>query len=201
MPEPVLVAGLVAAGYLLGSIPFGIVVSRSLGGPDPRSTGSQNIGFTNVLRVSGTLAGVLTLAGDAGKGWVTAWVGRSLVDDEAGQLVVALAPIVGHMFPVFLGFRGGKGVATALGSIAGLAPWVGVSLLGIWLVTVALWRYSSAGAVSAFVAFPLVAAGFGRSWLFLAFALGVSAVILVRHKGNILRLYQGIEPRMGTKTS
>ena len=108
-------------GYLLGAIPFGIVVSKALGLPDPRTVGSKNVGFTNVLRVSGKKAGILTLLGDMGKGWLLGWVAMQWLTDESFIMIVALMPILGHLFSPFLGFKGGKGVATALGVVLGAA--------------------------------------------------------------------------------
>src|SRR5881397_66248 len=105
-----LVAVLVVVGYLLGAIPFGIVVSKVMGLPDPRTIGSKNVGFTNVLRVSGTKAGVLTLLGDMGKGWLMGWAAMHWLTDERFIMLVALSPILGHVFSMFLSFKGGKGV-------------------------------------------------------------------------------------------
>ena len=107
------------AGYLLGAIPFGIVVSKAMGLPDPRTVGSKNVGFTNVLRVSGKKAGILTLIGDMGKGWLMGFAATQMLQQEWMILLVALAPFLGHLFSPFLGFKGGKGVATALGSVLG----------------------------------------------------------------------------------
>ena len=107
---------LVLLAYVVGSVPFGVVVSRLLGTVDPRTAGSRNVGFTNVLRVAGKQAGFFTLAGDMGKGWLMAWTARQLLADETAVLGVALAVILGHLFSLFLGFKGGKGVATALGA-------------------------------------------------------------------------------------
>jgi len=192
--------GLVVGGYLLGSIPFGLVVSRALGKPDPRTAGSRNIGFTNVLRVSGKLAGVLTLVGDATKGWVIGWTAGQALDHEAWILGAALSPILGHLHSVFLRFQGGKGVATALGAIAGVAPVVGIILVAIWLGAVLIWRYSSGGAIAAFGALPFVAWGSGRGPVFVWFAVLVSAVVLWGHRQNMVRLYRGTEPRMGDRS-
>ena len=190
-------AAMAAGGYLLGSIPFGVVVAKCLGGVDPRTAGSRNIGFTNVLRVSGTTAGLLTLAGDAGKGWLVGWVASQSLDQEAWVLLVALSPIVGHVHSVFLGFRGGKGVATALGAVAGLAPTIGGVMLLVWLVTAAVWRYSSGAALAAFAVLPVCAVLLERSGMFRIFSLVVTTMIVLRHKDNVLRLWQGSEPKIG----
>ncbi|HEY7533383.1 MAG TPA: glycerol-3-phosphate acyltransferase, partial [Nitrospiraceae bacterium] len=150
MDEQLLWMLMVVLGYLLGAIPFGIVVSKAMGLPDPRTVGSKNVGFTNVLRVSGPSAGVLTLLGDMGKGWVMGWSAMHWLSDERFIMLVAVSPILGHLFSPFLNFKGGKGVATALGSVLGLSPSMGILLLLIWLGTVAIWRYSSGGALAAF---------------------------------------------------
>ena len=184
-------------GYLLGSIPFGLVVAKSLGTVDPRTAGSRNIGFTNVLRLSGKTAGVLTLAGDMGKGWLVAWVAAQLFDREAVVAAVALTPIVGHLYSVFLGFRGGKGVATAMGAVLGMVPSVGVVVILVWLVTVAVWRYSSGAALVAFGALPVVSVLLGRSWMFVLFSVVVTGLIVFRHRENVVRLWRGTEPRIG----
>lgn len=197
MDSPWLIGFLTLLGYLIGSIPFGVVVSHLLGVTDPRTAGSKNVGFTNVLRVSGRNAGILTLIGDIGKGWFAGWVGTLIFHHESAMLLVALASIVGHLHSVFLGFKGGKGVATALGAVLGVAPWVGLTLMGIWVGAVWLWKYSSGGALVAFGLFPLVAVVFHRSWLFVGFACVVSLLIWGRHKENLIRLWSGTESRIG----
>ena len=197
MDSPWLIITLALLGYAIGSIPFGVVVSRLLGVVDPRSAGSRNVGFTNVLRVSGRKAGILTLAGDIGKGWLVAWSGTLLLVQESSILLVALAPIVGHLYSAFLRFKGGKGVATALGSVLGVDPLVGLILMALWVSAVVLWKYSSGGALLAFGLFPLVALIFNRSWLFVGFALSVAALIWIRHKDNLVRLWSGTESRIG----
>ena len=191
--------GMGIGAYLLGSIPFGIVVAKGLGAPDPRTTGSHNIGFTNVLRVSGKKAGVFTLIGDMGKGWVIGWASYLVLAPESPlSLVPALMVILGHLYSVFLRFQGGKGVATALGALLGLTPWLGLGMLAVWLLTTGVFRYSSGGAIAAFTVLPLFSLGFGKGTGFLVFSVAVSSFILVRHKGNMIRLWYGTEPRMGT---
>lgn len=185
--------------YVLGGIPFGIVVSKALGLPDPRTVGSKNIGFTNVLRVSGKKAGILTLLGDFGKGWVCAWVAMHWLTVESYIMVVAFAPILGHMFSPFLGFKGGKGVATAVGVVLGLSPSIGLLLLLIWLGAVAIWRYSSGGALAAFACFPIVTIVNEQRQEFFIFSLVISALIWIKHKDNIVRIWRGTESKMGKK--
>ena len=186
-------------GYLLGAIPFGIVVSKALGLPDPRTVGSKNVGFTNVLRVSGKKAGIFTLLGDMGKGWLLGWVAMQWLTDESFIMIVALTPILGHLFSPFLGFKGGTGVATALGVVLGLSPSIGLLLLLIWLGAVAIWRYSSGGALAAFGCLPVVAIVNEQRQEFFIFSLLVSTLIWVKHKDNIVRLWRGTESKMGRR--
>lgn len=199
MENPLLLVLMIVAGYLLGGIPFGVVVSKAMGLPDPRTVGSKNVGFTNVLRVSGRKAGILTLAGDLGKGWAMGYAATQLLQDEWAILLVALAPFLGHLFSPFLGFTGGKGVATALGSVLGVAPVIGLTLLLAWLGAVALWRYSSGGALTAFGLFPLIAALAHPTVSFVLFSVAVSGLIVLKHKGNIQRLWNGTESKIGTR--
>jgi acyl phosphate:glycerol-3-phosphate acyltransferase len=194
-----LALAMMVGGYLLGSIPFGIVVSKYLGATDPRTAGSHNIGFTNVLRVSGKKAGLLTLAGDLGKGWLVGWLAMQVHDHAWWAWLIALSPIIGHLFSVFLGLRGGKGVATALGAIIGVAPWVGFSTVLVWLVTAGVWRYSSGAAITAFILLPVLAAVLRGDQQFVVFTVVVSGLILWRHKENMIRLWNGTEPKIGRR--
>lgn len=189
--------GLGLAGYLTGSIPFGVLISRGLGLTDPRTVGSGNIGFTNVLRVSGRLAGALTLLGDIGKGWLVAWGAARVLNEEVLVLPVSLCVVLGHLFPIFLHFRGGKGVATAMGAVVGVAPGIGLTLGLIWLSALGVWRYSSGAALTAFLAFPILAIWLRPTPAFLVFACSVTALILWRHQSNIARLRAGTEPKIG----
>ncbi len=193
--------GLCLAGYVIGSIPFGILSSQALGLTDPRTAGSGNIGFTNVLRVGGKLAGALTLLGDIGKGWLVGWGAMRLIEGEALVLLATFCAVLGHLFPVFLKFHGGKGVAIALGAVAGVAPSIGLSLGLVWLGALGLWRYSSGAALAAFVAFPVLALWLRPTPAFLVFALSVSALIVWRHQPNIARLRAGTEPKIGQSLS
>ena len=193
------VVGLVVFGYLLGGVPFGVVVSKAMGLPDPRTVGSKNIGFTNVLRVSGKKVGILTLIGYMGKGWGIGFAAPQLLQDEWVILIVTLTPFLGHLFSPFLGFKGGKGVATALGSVLGVAPLIGLILIITWLGAIALWRYSSGGALTAFGLFPLIAAFVHPTVGFVLFSVLVSSLIMVKHKGNIERLWNGTESRIGQR--
>jgi len=186
-------------GYLLGGVPFGVVISKAMGLPDPRTVGSKNVGFTNVLRVSGKTAGILTLIGDMGKGWVMGYVATQWYQTEGAILLIALAPFLGHLFSPFLRFKGGKGVATALGSVLGVAPLIGLFLLLAWIGAVALWRYSSGGALTAFGLFPIIAALTRPTGPFILFSLIVTGLIVIKHTGNIERLWKGTESKMGER--
>ena len=190
---------ILVGGYFLGSIPFGIVVSKCLGTVDPRTAGSRNIGFTNVLRVSGKQAGILTLAGDLGKGWLVGWLATQFAGDAWWPWLTALSPVIGHLYSVFLGFRGGKGVATALGVMIGVSPWIGLIAVVVWLVTAGVWRYSSGAAIAVFLLLPIVAAALRPDQQFVAFTIVVSALILWKHKDNMIRLWKGTEPKIGQR--
>lgn len=201
-------AGLILLSYLLGSIPFAVVVSRLMGLQDPRSFGSGNPGATNVLRTGNKKAAVLTLLGDAAKGWVAvilaAYVSRRLALPVEVIAACAVAVFLGHVYSLFLRFKGGKGVATALGVLLGLEPWLALVVLGTWLLTAYVSRYSSLAAVVAAVLAPLYyVLGSKTIWPFhgvYAFAIVVIAVVLLqRHQQNIARLLQGKESRIGGK--
>ena len=190
---------LVGTAYLLGSIPFGILVARLRGDVDLRRVGSGNIGATNVLRAVGKGAAALTLVGDIGKGVLAVALSRWA---GAPPLVVAgaaLAAVLGHLYPVWAGFRGGKGVATTLGVILAAMPHVGGLLVLVWLGVAALSRYSSLAAIVATAALPVFA------WLMdgRAAMLGVSGVlavlVLVRHRENLARLWAGTEGKIGQR--
>jgi glycerol-3-phosphate acyltransferase PlsY len=196
-----LTAVLVLLGYLLGGIPFGVVISKAMGLPDPRTVGSKNVGFTNVLRVSGKKAGILTLIGDMGKGWVMGYVATQIYQTEWAVLLVAISPFIGHLYSPFLKFTGGKGVATALGSVLGVAPVIGLVLLLAWIGAVAVWRYSSGGALTAFLLFPVIALLVRPTSGFIIFSLVISGLIVVKHKGNIERLWKGTESKIGQSRS
>jgi glycerol-3-phosphate acyltransferase PlsY len=201
MTEPWITVGLGIGGYLAGSIPFGVLISRMLGAVDPRTAGSRNIGFTNVLRVGGKTAGILTLTGDIAKGWIVAALAVQLIQSWPVALAIAATPVLGHLFPVFLSFHGGKGVATAFGVLVGVRPGVGWAVVAIWLLTAAVWRYSSGAAVAAFALLPLVVVVARGDLPFVVFSVILSLVILARHRGNIQRLWQGNEPKIGQRAA
>ncbi len=191
---------IVLAAYLLGSVSFAIVVSRVLALPDPRSYGSKNPGATNVLRSGSKTAAVLTLLGDAGKGWLAVWLaaafsGAGAVDGMAAPLA-GLAVFAGHLFPVFHRFRGGKGVATAAGVLLGFDPWLGLATVATWVVFALFFRISSLAALAA-----ALFASFYAWWLFglrplLAAVLAIALLLVWRHRANITRLIAGTEPRI-----
>lgn len=194
---------LVLLAYLLGSVPFAVLVSRGFGLADPRSYGSKNPGATNVMRSGNKLAAALTLLGDAAKGWFAVWATRSLGPEfglgDAAVALAGLAAFIGHLFPVFLGFKGGKGVATAAGALIGFSAGLGVSVLGVWLATVAIFRYSSLGAIVAAAATPLVFLIFGGGNAYFYAATVMAGFLIWRHRGNIRRLMAGEETRIGQK--
>jgi glycerol-3-phosphate acyltransferase PlsY len=184
-----------ALGYLLGSVPFGIVVTRALGLGDLRDIGSGNIGATNVLRTGSPGAALATLVLDSGKGAAAVLLARWFAAEDAAQ-VAALASFLGHCFPVWLGFRGGKGVSTFLGTLAALAWPVALAACATWLVVAAVFRYSSLAGLTAAGLAPLWAIALGRGDLVLL-GLALSVIIYIRHAGNIARLRAGTEPRIG----
>ncbi len=186
-------------GYLLGSVPFAVLVSKAFGLADPRSFGSRNPGATNVLRTGNKAAAVLTLLGDALKGWLAMVLARVLGADELGVAMAGVAAFLGHVFPVFLGFKGGKGVATALGVLAGFSGWLALACASAWLATAVIFRYSSLAALVAAAAAP-VAAWFLLGRTDVAVPVGVmSALLIWRHAANIKRLLAGTESRIGVK--
>jgi acyl phosphate:glycerol-3-phosphate acyltransferase len=190
--------GIVAVlAYLLGSIPFGIVITRALGLGDLRSIGSGNIGATNVLRTGNKGAALATLLLDASKGGLAVLLAGWFVGPDAAQLA-ALAAFLGHLFPIWLGFRGGKGVATFLGTLLALAWPVGLAACATWLITALVTRISS---LSALVAAALSAAW---AWVFgqpqmIILILALAALVIIRHHANIARILAGTEPRIGKK--
>ena len=190
---------LVPLGYLSGSIPFGLLIAKASKGVDVRGIGSGNIGATNVLRAAGKGAAALTIALDMLKGWAPVALGRILGASDAQVAGVALAAFLGHLYPVFLRFRGGKGVATFLGVLLALLPKVAFLVVGVWLLIAAVFRYSSLAALVAAAASPLLV------WLldgrrgFVALAVVLSGFILIRHRENMRRLLAGEERRIGQR--
>ncbi len=201
MPEitsaPLLLVVVAVLAYLLGSVPFGIVITRALGLGDLRKIGSGNIGATNVLRTGNKGAALATLILDAAKGGIAVLIARATVGEDAAQLA-GLAAFLGHLFPVWLGFKGGKGVATFLGTLIALAWPVGLAACGTWLVVAVMTRISSLSA--------LVAAALSSLWLFvfnqgqmLVLVILLTVLVYIRHWANLQRIKAGTEPKIGAK--
>jgi len=193
----------IITAYLLGSISFAVVTSKLFGLADPRTYGSGNPGATNVLRSGKKAAAALTLIGDAAKGWLAVCLAIQFSPSDVSYTMlaaaVALAVFIGHLFPVFLRFKGGKGVATALGVLLALNVWVGLGGLATWLFMALVFRYSSLSALTAAVATPIYALllGLPREWVL---ASGIMSLLLIwRHKGNIQNLLAGKEAKIGSK--
>jgi glycerol-3-phosphate acyltransferase PlsY len=208
-PVLFLLTVIAVAAYFLGTIPFGLLISRARG-IDIRQHGSGNIGATNVWRVLGKKWGLLTFFCDAAKGWLAVWAGLRwavadpgvLGDASLAGIVAALGCIVGHSFPVWLGFKGGKGVATSLGVLVGMMPLASAIVLGVWLVVFLLWRYVSLASIAAALALPtvvlaLLSSGRLSGQANLYFACVAGALVVRRHRENITRLLQGTENRFG----
>lgn len=186
-------------GYLLGSIPFGLVLTKAAGLGDIRSIGSGNIGATNVLRTGNKGLALATLLLDGGKGAVAVLLARWLVDEESAYLIAGVAAVLGHNFPVWLKFKGGKGVATTLGTMLAAAPYVGLAACLTWLGVAMIFRYSSLAALIALAVAPLFAELMVHDhWVALAF-LALAILGWIRHRANLARLKRGEEPKIGAK--
>ena len=188
---------LVPLAYLVGSISTAVIVSRVAGLPDPREQGSKNPGATNVLRLGGKKAAVITLLGDAAKGLLPVLIARGLGADALTTAATGLAAFVGHLFPVFFGFKGGKGVATALGVLSGFSAWVGLAAALTWMVTAAACRISSLSALLASALAPVYAWFLTGSSETTGATAMMSALLIIRHRANIGRLVRGEEQRIG----
>lgn len=196
-------AAFVLIAYLIGSLSFAVIVSRAFGLPDPRSYGSGNPGATNVLRTGKKLAALLTLIGDCGKGWAAVFLGARYAAgygvDATGVAACAVAVFLGHIFPVFFRFKGGKGVSTAGGILLAIQPWLGLATLATWIVIALFFRYSSLAAIVSAVFAPLYYFFlFGAREMLPALIL-ISALLVWRHKTNIFKLAAGKERRIGEK--
>ncbi len=196
---------LIPLAYALGSISFAVVVSKAMGLPDPYTHGSKNPGATNVLRTGNKLAAVLTLLGDAAKGWVAVTIARVVLGDPAGESnnlllgLVTIAVFLGHLYPIFPGFKGGKGVATAAGILFAISWVLGLATLGTWLIVAFFMRYSSLAALSAATFAPLYFTFlFGLQPMGLAI-LVMSLLLIYRHRSNIRNLMNGTETRLAKK--
>jgi len=197
--SPLALFACVVGGYILGSIPFGVLVTRWGGAGDVRSIGSGSIGATNVLRTGRRDLAALTLLGDGGKGIVAVLIARALWGETAGALAGGAA-FLGHLFPVWLGFKGGKGVATFFGIMLTVAWPVGVAAAVTWLAVAAVMRISSLAGLTTAALAPLYAYLLHSGRPIIALALFTTVLIFIRHRANIERLLKGVEPRIGAKT-
>jgi acyl phosphate:glycerol-3-phosphate acyltransferase len=192
---------MVPAGYLLGSIPFGLLLAKLLGGQDVRQHGSGNIGATNVSRVAGPTAGILTLVLDAGKGAAAVWLASRFSGQSATiMMLAALAALFGHCYSVWLGFKGGKGVATGLGVFSALCPLAALCAVILFLLVFLFWRYVSLASLAAAASMPLLmyflwAPGHAPPLTVTSGTLIASALIFYKHYGNLQRLLEGTEPK------
>jgi acyl phosphate:glycerol-3-phosphate acyltransferase len=196
-----LFVGLTVLAYLMGSVPTGLVVAWALGGPDPRRSGSGNLGTANLYRQLGLKAGGLTLLGDVLKGTLPVglalyWLQPLGSWQETAVAVVGAAAVLGHVFPVYLGFKGGKGVATTFGVVAALAPWAALNLTLVYLLALAQTRIFSLSALIAAWLLPVAVGLFTDSKAYLLLAGGLSGLVLVCHRDNLERFFKGEEPRI-----
>lgn len=188
-----------ALGYLIGSISAAIVVSRMLGISDPRQSGSGNPGTTNVLRLGGKKAAAITLLGDVLKGTLPVAAAATVATDAHVIALTALGCLLGHLYPLYYGFKGGKGVATAIGVYLGMAPLIGLAVIALWLAVAGITRYSSAASLSAMAAAPVLAGVIsGDAWLVAAAAV-IFTLVAFSHKDNIRRLLAGKEDKINLR--
>lgn len=188
--------------YLIGSVSFAVVVSRAMGLPDPRTYGSKNPGATNVMRTGRKLAAVVTLAGDGAKGWLAVFLTQLGTEPSAqapGMAIAAVAVVLGHLYPVFHRFAGGKGVATALGVLVALNGWLALGTAATWLVIALFFRISSLAALCAAAFAPAFCWMLYGRHVFTASVAVVAALLVWRHRGNIRNLIAGTEGRIGQK--
>jgi acyl phosphate:glycerol-3-phosphate acyltransferase len=193
----------IIAAYLIGSLSFAVIVSKLMGLPDPHSYGSGNPGATNVLRTGKKLAALLTLLGDAGKGWFALWLAQKYATqfglNEVALAGVALAVFIGHLYPIFFKFEGGKGVATAAGILFAIHVWLGLGTLATWLIIAVFFRYSSLAALSASLFAPFFTFYMFGATPYLAAVTVMCALLIWRHKENITKLINGTESKLGAK--
>jgi glycerol-3-phosphate acyltransferase PlsY len=204
---PVLAA---VAAYLVGSLSFAVIVSKAMGLNDPRTFGSKNPGATNVLRSGSKAAAIVTLLLDALKGWLPVvlvqWYGKPYGLEDGTVALVGLAAFLGHLFPVFFRFVGGKGVATALGVLVGISGWLGLATMATWLIIAYFFRYSSLASLAAALFAPVYyifgdgVAWYMDQWILMSVAV-MSVMLMWRHAENISRLIKGTESRLGKKKS
>jgi glycerol-3-phosphate acyltransferase PlsY len=191
---------LLILAYLLGSIPTGVILAKAFGNIDPRTQGSKNIGATNVFRTAGKKLGVITLLGDILKGLIPVAIARGTLDSYFWIGAVALAAFLGHLYPIFLKFKGGKGIATGLGVFLALSPLPAILSLLVFGAVVYRWRYVSVGSLSATAAFLFLLALLNPHRIYIPFALIIGVLIFYRHRENIERLLSGRESKVGMKS-
>lgn len=198
--DPALVTGtsitLTLLAYFMGSLSTAIIVCKAMGLPDPRTEGSHNPGATNVLRIGGKKAAAITLAGDALKGLIPVLIGHAMLQDLAQLAVVGLAAFLGHLYPIFFSFRGGKGVATAFGVIVGISWMTGLAVLATWLVMAKLFKISSLSALAAATLTPLYFWLIEESQPLLVMSAMISVLLIFRHRSNIKNLLSGKESKI-----
>ncbi len=187
---------LILFAYIVGPIPTGVIVSYWLGSVDPRNTGSGNIGATNVLRTAGKKAGIVTLAGDVAKGAIPVILSLKLLHSPISVSITAIAVFLGHLYPVFLGFRGGKGVATAAGVFLVISPMALLIALMIFSGVVAWRRYVSLGSITSALSMPLLLLLFESRTAYVLASILIAVFVLYRHRGNIVRIMEGSENRL-----
>ena len=188
-----------AAAYLLGAVPFGLLFSRWLTGKDPRRHGSGNIGATNAMRTGGRAVGILTLAADVLKGALPVYLSLRWGTPAWLTAGIALAAFIGHCFPVYLGFRGGKGVATMFGVVLPWQPWIAAGAFAAWLLSLLIWRYVSVSSILAAACLPLLAWVTHSHPAFLACSGALGLLTVARHRANIARLLRHEEPKVGQR--
>jgi len=191
---------LLILAYLLGSIPTGVILAKAFGNIDIRTQGSKNIGATNVFRTAGKKLGVITLLGDILKGLIPVAIARGTLDSYFWIGAVALAAFLGHLYPIFLKFKGGKGIATGLGVFLALSPLPAILSLLVFGAVVYRWRYVSVGSLSATAAFLFLLALLNPHRIYIPFALIIGVLIFYRHRENIERLLSGRESKVGMKS-
>lgn len=191
--------GFAILAYLIGSVPFAVVTSKLFGLADPRSYGSGNPGATNVLRSGNRLAALLTLLGDAAKGWLAVFLVQQFGGQPQEVAIAGFAAFFGHLHPVFLNFKGGKGVATAAGVLFGFSLWLGLAVLAVWIGVVWFFRYSSLGAIAAAITAPIIAMALIDSGDMLTAVFCIALLLFWRHSENLQRIRAGSEPKIGEK--
>src|SRR3990170_3767213 len=190
----------IITAYLIGSIPTGIVVAKILGAPDPRAVGSGNIGATNVGRAAGKAAGIITLVGDVLKGFLIILLAFYIFGNSPKEISIAgIAVFLGHLFPVFLKFKGGKGVATTLGVFLAIGPFQAILALILFIIIVAIFKYVSVASMIASVSIPLLLNLSPATSPYIPLAVIISVLIILKHSDNIKRLIQGTENKIGRK--